>query len=62
MRVAKYYEFVCDNCNCGNHPPGNNIKDCIYQAKALGSVFKGGKYFCNQECYEQYKSNKKRKN
>lgn len=54
MKITKYYEFVCDECGCGNHPPGNSIKDCIKWLKKNKGVIKDGFYFCDVNCYELY--------
>lgn len=55
MKIAKYYEFVCEQCDCGNHPPGSNIKDCIKWLKKNGCLVKYNMYFCNINCYEEYR-------
>jgi len=69
IKSIKQFVLLC-SCPCKSEVTGwvhaeselIALPELVEQAKMFGAIFYGGKYFIDEKCVEDYKSNKRLKN
>lgn len=58
--IEIFYEFSCETCSCGDHPPAKTKNRAIKSYRKLGGIVtQDGKTYCSSRCYKARTSNAK---